>query len=43
MLEAIRQQREPILNGEEARKPLEIVLAIYQSARENREIFLPLK
>ncbi len=43
ILEAIRQQREPILNGVEARKPLEIILAIYQSARENREIFLPLK
>lgn len=43
MLEAIRQNREPALNGEEARKPLEIILAIYKSAQENREVTLPLQ
>lgn len=42
MLEAIRQNREPALNGEEARKPLEIILAIYKAANEDREITLPL-
>jgi predicted dehydrogenase len=42
MIEAIRDKHEPTLNGEEARKPLEIILAIYQSSRENREVFLPL-
>lgn len=42
MLGAIRQNREPALNGEEARKPLEIILAIYKSARENQSITLPL-
>jgi predicted dehydrogenase len=42
MIAAIHDKREPALNGEEARKPLEIILAIYQSSRENREVFLPL-
>lgn len=39
---ALRENREPLVNGEEARKPLEIILAIYQAARENREVKLPL-
>ncbi|HEX2910716.1 MAG TPA: Gfo/Idh/MocA family oxidoreductase [Chloroflexia bacterium] len=40
MVAAIREGREPAITGEAARKPLEIIQAIYQSARENREIFL---
>lgn len=33
MVDAIQQDREPFVNGEEGRKPLEIVLAVYESAR----------
>jgi predicted dehydrogenase len=33
MIQAIRENREPLVNGEEGRKPLEIVLAVYESAR----------
>jgi predicted dehydrogenase len=40
MLNAIREQREPSTNGREARKSLQLVTAIYQSARERREIYL---
>lgn len=43
MVAALREGREPAVNGQEARKPLEIILAIYQSAREGRIIELPLK
>jgi UDP-N-acetyl-2-amino-2-deoxyglucuronate dehydrogenase len=42
MLDAIERDREPMLSGEEARKPLEIILAVYESARAGREIHLPL-
>jgi UDP-N-acetyl-2-amino-2-deoxyglucuronate dehydrogenase len=41
-LEAIETGRQPLVTGEEARKPLELILAVYQSAREGREISLPL-
>lgn len=40
MVAALRENREPAITGEDGRKPLEIILAVYQSARENREIFL---
>jgi predicted dehydrogenase len=40
MVAAIREDRDPAITGEEGRKPLEIILAVYQSAREGREIFL---
>jgi predicted dehydrogenase len=40
MVAALREQRDPAITGEDARKPIEIILAVYQSARENREIFL---
>jgi UDP-N-acetyl-2-amino-2-deoxyglucuronate dehydrogenase len=36
MVEAIQEDREPIVNGEAGRKSLELILAIYQSSRENR-------
>ncbi len=42
LLEAIQTGRPPTITGEEARKPLELILAIYQSAREGREVSLPL-
>src|SRR5262249_60878112 len=41
-LTAIATGREPMLTGEEGRKPLEIVLAVYESARTGREVHLPL-
>lgn len=42
MVEAIQEDREPIVNGETARKSLELILAIYQSSRENKVVQLPL-
>lgn len=41
-LAAITTGGEPMLSGEEGRKPLEIVLAVYESARTGREVRLPL-
>lgn len=38
MLTAIREDRDPLVTGEEARKAVDIILAIYASAREGREI-----
>jgi predicted dehydrogenase len=42
MVEAIRHNREPLVNGEEGRKSVEIILAIYESSRTGREVKLPL-
>jgi predicted dehydrogenase len=41
-LEAIASDRDPLITGEEARKSLEIALAVYQSARTGCEVALPL-
>lgn len=41
MVIAIRENREPIVNGETARKSLELILSIYQSSREHKLIELP--
>jgi len=41
-LESIETGRAPAITGEEARKPLELILATYRSAREGREVSLPL-
>ncbi|WNB92637.1 Gfo/Idh/MocA family oxidoreductase [Bacillus sp. NEB1478] len=43
MMHAIREDREPLVNGEEGLKPLEIILAIYESAKTGKEIKLPYK
>lgn len=40
MVAAIQEDREPLVNGEEGRKPLEIVLAVYESARTGRPVRL---
>lgn len=40
MIAAIRENREPLVNGMEGRKPLEIILAVYESARTGREVRL---
>jgi predicted dehydrogenase len=42
MMQAIWEDREPLCNGLEGRKPLEIVLAIYQSALTRQPVKLPL-
>jgi predicted dehydrogenase len=42
MIDAIRQGRPPMIEGAEARKSVEIIRAIYQSAAENRGVTLPL-
>jgi predicted dehydrogenase len=38
MINAIQEDREPLINGEEGLKPLKIILAIYQSARTGQPI-----
>ena len=40
MVNAIREDREPLVNGAEGRKPLEIVLAVYESARTGETVKL---
>ena len=42
LLDAIETGRPAAITGEEARKPLELILAVYRSAREGREVPLPL-
>lgn len=42
MIDAIREGRPPMIEGAEARKSVEIIRAIYQSAAENRGVALPL-
>ncbi|HEY4028665.1 MAG TPA: Gfo/Idh/MocA family oxidoreductase, partial [Candidatus Dormibacteraeota bacterium] len=42
LLDAIETGRPPAITGEAARRPLEIILAVYRSAREGREVSLPL-
>ena len=43
LVRTLKENKEVGVDGREAMKSLEIVEAIYRSARENREIFLPLK
>jgi len=42
-LQAIRDGREPLVTGEEGRKSLEIIHAIYESSRTGRPVTLPLR
>ena len=42
LLDAIATGRDPAISGEEGRKPLEIIVAVYESARTGREVALPL-
>ncbi len=37
---ALRENRDPAITGRDARRPLEIILAIYRASEENREISL---
>ena len=41
-IEAVQTGRPPRVDGAEARKSVEIIRAIYQSAQEGRPISLPL-
>lgn len=43
MVRAIRSNTMPEITGEEARKSVEIILAIYESARTRKEVKLPLR
>lgn len=38
MAEAVLEGRQPMITGEEAKKALDIVLAIYESSRTGREV-----
>ena len=40
MIRAIREDGTPIVDGEAGRRPVEIILGIYESARTHREVFL---
>jgi len=42
LIQAIENGRRPFIDGIEARKPLEIILAVYESARTGRDVALPL-
>jgi predicted dehydrogenase len=42
LIAAIESGRRPSIDGAEARKPLEIILAVYESARTGRDVKLPL-
>jgi len=39
-INAVHENREPLVNGIEGRKSLEIVMAIYRSSREGKPIHL---
>ncbi|MFH1074404.1 MAG: Gfo/Idh/MocA family oxidoreductase [Candidatus Firestonebacteria bacterium] len=38
MIEAIKEDREPMINGEEGKKAVKLIMSIYQSSKEKREI-----
>lgn len=40
IVHAILENREPLVTGEEARKSLELILAIYESARSGSSVKL---
>lgn len=42
LVEAIRDDRDPMITGEEARKSVEIILGVYESARTGRMVSFPL-
>ncbi len=41
MIRAIREDRTPLVDGYAGRRPVEIILSIYESARTHREVVLP--
>ena len=40
MVEAIATDREPVVTGEDGKKALRLILALYQSAEENKPVKL---
>jgi len=42
MVKAIKENREPIVSGEEGKKSLEIILGIYKSSKSGKPVKLPL-
>ena len=42
-VDAVRNDREPMVAPQSARKPVELILAIYESAKTGREVTLPLR
>ena len=42
-LHAIKEDRDPLVTGEEGRKTVELFTAIYRSQRDNKSIKFPLK
>ncbi|WNQ14321.1 Gfo/Idh/MocA family oxidoreductase [Paenibacillus aurantius] len=40
LIDAIRNDREPLINGEEARKAVRVIRAIYESSQSGKEIVL---
>jgi len=42
MVKAVKENKEPIVSGEEGRKSLEIILAIYKSSKSGKPVKLPL-
>ncbi len=43
VIDAIKSGRKPLVDGEAGKRALELILAIYQSAREGRPVHLPLE
>jgi predicted dehydrogenase len=43
MIAAIREDRDPLVTGEDARRTVEAVLAIYESALTGKEVILPVE
>jgi len=43
LMGAIRENRDMFVNGREGRNALELILAVYQSARTGQRVYLPLK
>jgi UDP-N-acetyl-2-amino-2-deoxyglucuronate dehydrogenase len=41
MVQAIREDRPPLVDGEAGRRPVEIILGVYASARTHQEVTLP--
>jgi UDP-N-acetyl-2-amino-2-deoxyglucuronate dehydrogenase len=41
MISAVRENRPPLVDGRAARMPVELILAIYESAQTGREVVLP--
>lgn len=40
IVSAIREKREPIINGAEARRALQLILAIYESSKKDQPVYL---